>query len=92
VNPFSHQLDPLARVSLAFFFVAVPVVVAIWDYYGFLVCRDGLYFAVGGCGITVLFMCTAGHCSFLNVKVTCTDFVALMLLRHFFSQAPSSSR
>jgi hypothetical protein len=38
---FSHQLGPLARVSLAFFFVAVPVVVAIWDYYGFLVCRDG---------------------------------------------------
>jgi hypothetical protein len=39
---FSHQLDPLTRVSLAFFFVAVPVVVAIWDYYGFLVCCDGL--------------------------------------------------
>jgi hypothetical protein len=41
---FSHQLGPLARVSLPFFFVVVPVVVAIWDYYGFLVCRDGLYF------------------------------------------------
>jgi hypothetical protein len=41
---FSHQLDPLARVSLAFFFVVAPVVVAIWDYYGFLVCRDALYF------------------------------------------------
>jgi hypothetical protein len=26
---FSHQLGPLARVSLAFFFVAVPVRVAI---------------------------------------------------------------
>jgi hypothetical protein len=30
---FSHQLGPLARVSLAFFFVAVPVGAAIWDYY-----------------------------------------------------------
>jgi hypothetical protein len=44
---FSHQLGPLARGSLAFFFVAVPVVVAIWDYYGFLDCRDGLYFFLG---------------------------------------------
>jgi hypothetical protein len=34
-------------VSLAFFFVAVPVGVAIWDYYGFLVCCDGLYFFLG---------------------------------------------
>jgi hypothetical protein len=34
---FNHQLGLLARVSLAFFFVAVPVVVAIWDYYGYLV-------------------------------------------------------
>jgi hypothetical protein len=34
----------LARVSTAFFFVAVPVVVAIWDYCGFLVCRDGYTF------------------------------------------------
>jgi hypothetical protein len=33
------------------------------------------YFAVGDCGITVLFMCTAGYCTFLSVKVTCTDFV-----------------
>jgi hypothetical protein len=41
---FNHQLGPLARVSSAFFFVVVPVVVAIWDYYGFPVCRDGLYF------------------------------------------------
>jgi hypothetical protein len=41
---FSNQLGPLARVSLAFFFAVVPVVAAIWDYYGFLVCRDGLYF------------------------------------------------
>jgi hypothetical protein len=31
---FSHQLVLLARVSLAFFFVAVPIGVAIWDYYG----------------------------------------------------------
>jgi hypothetical protein len=31
---FSHQLGPLARVSLAFFFVAVPVGAAIWHYYG----------------------------------------------------------
>jgi hypothetical protein len=31
---FNHQLGPLARVSLAFFFAVVPVVVAIWDYYG----------------------------------------------------------
>jgi hypothetical protein len=30
----------MARVV---FFAVVPVVVAIWDYYGFLVCRDGLY-------------------------------------------------
>jgi hypothetical protein len=37
-------LGLLARVSLAFFFVAVPVRVATWDYYGFLVCRDGLCF------------------------------------------------
>jgi hypothetical protein len=44
---FNHQLGPQARVSLAFFFVVVPVVVAIWDYYGFLVCRDGLYFLLG---------------------------------------------
>jgi hypothetical protein len=44
---FNHQLGPLAKVSLAFFFVVVPVVVAIWDYYGFLVCRDGLYFFLG---------------------------------------------
>jgi hypothetical protein len=41
---FNHQLGPLARESLAFFFAVVPVVVAIWDYYGFLVCCDGLYF------------------------------------------------
>jgi hypothetical protein len=44
---FNHQLGPLARVSLVFFFVAVPVVVEIWGYYGFLVCRDGLYFFLG---------------------------------------------
>jgi hypothetical protein len=44
---FSHQLGPLARVSLAFFFAVVPVGAAIWDYYGFLVCRDGLYYFLG---------------------------------------------
>jgi hypothetical protein len=44
---FRHQLGLLARVSLALFFAIVPVVVAIWDYYGFLVCRDGLYFLLG---------------------------------------------
>jgi hypothetical protein len=27
VNPLNHQLGPLAKVSLAFLFVAVPVVV-----------------------------------------------------------------
>jgi hypothetical protein len=43
---FNHQLGLLARVSLAFF-VAVPVGAAIWDYCGFLVCRDGLYFSLG---------------------------------------------
>jgi hypothetical protein len=37
----------MARVSLGLFFVAVPVLVAIWDYYGFLVCRDGSYFSPG---------------------------------------------
>jgi hypothetical protein len=42
-----HQLGLLARVSLAFFFAVVPAVVVIWDYYGFLVCRDGLYFFLG---------------------------------------------
>jgi hypothetical protein len=31
---FNHQLGLLARVSLAFFFVAVPVMFAIWAYYG----------------------------------------------------------
>jgi hypothetical protein len=31
---FSHQLDLLARVSLAFCFVVVPVVVVIRDYCG----------------------------------------------------------
>jgi hypothetical protein len=41
---FSHQLDLLAKVSLAFFFIAFPVGVAIWD---FLVCRDGLYVFLG---------------------------------------------
>jgi hypothetical protein len=50
------------------------------------------YFAVGDCGIAVLFMCTAGHCSFFSVKVTCTDLVTLMLIRHFFSQATTWSR
>jgi hypothetical protein len=30
-------------------------------------CRP-MYFTVGDCGITVLFMCTAGHCSVLSVK------------------------
>jgi hypothetical protein len=44
---FNHQLGLLARVSLASFFAVVPVVVAIWDYYGFLVCHDGLYFFPG---------------------------------------------
>jgi hypothetical protein len=44
---FNHQLGPLAKVSLVFFFAVVPVVVAIWDYYGFLVCRDSLYFFLG---------------------------------------------
>jgi hypothetical protein len=38
-----------------------------------------------------LFMWTTGHCSFLSVKVTCTDFVALMLVCHFFSLASSWS-
>jgi hypothetical protein len=33
-----------ARASLAFFFVAVPVGAAIWNYCDFLVFRDGLYF------------------------------------------------
>jgi hypothetical protein len=37
----------MAKVSLAFFFAVVPVVVVKWDYYGFLVCRDGLYFFLG---------------------------------------------
>jgi hypothetical protein len=37
----------MAGVSLAFFFVVLPVVVAIWDYYDFLVCRDGLHFLLG---------------------------------------------
>jgi hypothetical protein len=37
---FNHQLDLLARVSSAFFFAVVPVVVALWGYYGFPVCRD----------------------------------------------------
>jgi hypothetical protein len=44
------------------------------------------YLAVGNCRITVLFMCTTGHCSFLSVKVTCTDFVTLMLIRHFLAK------
>jgi hypothetical protein len=44
------------------------------------------YFAVGDCGITVLYMLTTGHCSFLSVKVTCTDFVALILIRHFLAK------
>jgi hypothetical protein len=44
---FNHQLGPLARVSLVFFFAVVPVEVAIWDYYGFLVCRDDLYSFLG---------------------------------------------
>jgi hypothetical protein len=43
---FNHQLVLLARVSLALFFAVVPVGVAIWDYYGFLVRRDGLYFSL----------------------------------------------
>jgi hypothetical protein len=30
----------MARVSLAFFFVVVPVVVAVWDYYGLFWVRD----------------------------------------------------
>jgi hypothetical protein len=47
VNPLQPSISLLARVSLAFFFAVVPVVVAIWDYYGFLVCRDGLYFFLG---------------------------------------------
>jgi uncharacterized protein YeeX (DUF496 family) len=38
---FSHHLGLLARVSLAFFFV-VPVVVAIWNYCGFLVWQQYL--------------------------------------------------
>jgi hypothetical protein len=50
------------------------------------------YFAVGDCGITVLCMWTTGHRSFLSVKVTCIDFVALILIRHFFSQASDWSR
>jgi hypothetical protein len=37
----------LARVALAFFFVAVPFRVAIWGYYGFLVYHDGLYLFLG---------------------------------------------
>jgi hypothetical protein len=38
---------PVTESSLAFFFVAVPVGAAIWDYYGFPVCCDGLYFFLG---------------------------------------------
>jgi hypothetical protein len=41
---------------------------------------QGTLQSVGDCGITVLFMCTAGHCSFLSVKVTCTDLVTLITL------------
>jgi hypothetical protein len=41
---FNYQLVSLARVSLAFLFVAVPVRFAIWDYYCYLVFRDCLYF------------------------------------------------
>jgi hypothetical protein len=44
---FKNQLGLLARISLAFFFIVVPVVAAILDYCGFLVCRDGLYFFLG---------------------------------------------
>jgi hypothetical protein len=39
----SHRHESLKSHSLVFFFVALPGVVAIWDYYGFLVGRDGLY-------------------------------------------------
>jgi hypothetical protein len=48
-NPHSHRRENLKsyRVSLVFFFAVVPVVVAKWDYYGFLVCRDGLYSFLG---------------------------------------------
>jgi hypothetical protein len=42
VNPLQPSVRSADRVSLAFF-VAVPVIVAIWDYCGFLVFRDGLY-------------------------------------------------
>jgi hypothetical protein len=44
---FNHQLGLLARVSLAFFFDAVPVGAAIWDYCGFPVCSDVSYFSLG---------------------------------------------
>jgi hypothetical protein len=33
-EPLQPSIGPLAGVSLAFFFVAVSVVVPIWDYYG----------------------------------------------------------
>jgi hypothetical protein len=49
------------------------------------------YFAVSDGGITVLFMCTAGQCSFFSVKVTCTDFVVLNDSQ-LSSQASSQSR
>jgi hypothetical protein len=46
VNP-PQPSGLLARVYLVFFFAVVPVVVAKWDYYGFLVCRDVLYSFLG---------------------------------------------
>jgi hypothetical protein len=36
--------------------------------------------------VELLFMCTAGHCCFLSVKVTCTDLVTLKLIRHFIAK------
>jgi hypothetical protein len=37
VNPLQPSIRSVARVSLTFFFIAVPVGAVIWDYYGFLV-------------------------------------------------------
>jgi hypothetical protein len=47
VNPLQPSIKSAGQSFFSLLLCCVLVVVAVWDYYGFLVCLDGLYFILG---------------------------------------------
>jgi hypothetical protein len=47
VNPLQPSVRSAGQSFFSLLLAVVPIVVAIWHYYVFPVCRDGLYFFLG---------------------------------------------